>query len=1031
MTHSYGRRKVAWGRMLLLLSLSLAILLPALTQAAETTPEYGIRDKTPQLKAFTGATIVVSPNEAYQNGILLIDRGRVVAVGKNVQIPTSATVIELPGYWIYPGFVDPVTNYGVEKPTRSRNRHRAPQYEAGRAGGDAWNDAIHSELDWVSQFKPDEKEAEQFIKQGITVVQSARLDGIFRGRSFVTTLRDALPNDVILLPHGEQFMSFDKGSSKQDYPSSLMGAIAMIRQMFLDVDWYATAHAAYRLNPDQKMPEFNAAIEALANVKQEQLLFEPGDLMSLFRADRIAKEFGLDFAYVGDGKEYVRPGLVKATGAYLVLPVNYPEAPDVGTLEDQLDVTLSELRHWERAPSDAAVMAQNGIPFAFTTHKLRVKSEFLPNVRKAIEYGLPEETALAALTIVPAKICAIDNEVGTLREGKLADFLVTDKDIFDNDATIYSVWIQGQEKVLKQMQKVDLRGIYDLSFDNQTAELTLKGKKEKPSGECKIGEKSAKLSNVSVDDNKLEFNFAPDTLGLEGVLRFSGRLEDGKLSGQYITSTGDMLSWSAFKKGDYVPEPDSTKKAGRKEPEFESRVTFPNKAYGVESQPQGQDVLIKNATVWTSEDDGILANTDILIKDGKFAAIGRGLVAPADVKVIDGSGKQVTAGIIDKHSHLAIAGDVNEGTEAITSEARIGDVVDPEDINIYRQLTGGVTSSYLLHGSANPIGATTQPVKLRWGSDSEELKMRQAPPGIKFALGENVKQSNWGDQYRARYPQSRTGVEALIRDAFQAAKEYDEAWQHYRALSSKEKAKTIPPRRDLELDPLVEVLHSQRFIACHAYVQSEMLMLIRLAESFGFMVRTFEHGLEAYKIAPELAAKDVGVSSFSDWWAYKFEVYDAIPQQPGLLNQKGALVSIKSDDVDIARRLNQEAAKSVMYTDMSQEDALKMVTINPARQLMIDDHVGSIKVGKDADFVIWNGNPLSIHSKPLQTWIEGRKYFDIDADRLMHDDNVAEKNALVQKILKESSKKKAGDRHGGRGGPDSGWVPPGEGRDSK
>lgn len=1029
MTNSYGRRCVAEGRTFLLLLLGLAVCLPALIQAAETTPEYGIRDKTPQLKAFTGATIVASPDEIYEKGTLLIDGGRVVTVGRNVQIPSSATVIELPGYWIYPGFIDPVTNYGIEKPTRSRNWQRAPQYEAERSGGDAWNDAIHSEIDWVGEFKADEKEAEQFIKQGFTVVQSARLDGVFRGRSFVATLRDALPNDVILLPHGEQFMSFDKGSSTQDYPSSLMGAIAMIRQMFLDVDWYAKAHAAYKLNPDQKMPEFNAAIEALANVEQEKLLFEPGDLMSLLRADRIAKEFRLTFAYVGDGKEYVRPDLVKATGAYLILPVNYPESPNVGTLEDQLDVTLAELRHWERAPADAAAMAENEIPFAFTTHKLKEYSDFLPNVRKAVEYGLPKGTALAALTTIPAEICAVDDEVGTLQKGKLADFFVADKDIFDDGATIYSVWIQGQEKVLKPMQKVDLRGNYDLSFDSQTAQLTLKGRKDKPSGQCKIGEKTTKLAGVTVDDNKLEFSFTPDTLDLRGILRFSGRLADGKLSGQYMTSTGDLLNWSAVKRSVYVPEPDTVKKEERKVPEFVSQVTFPNKAYGVTSQPAQEDVLIKNATVWTSEDAGILENADVLIQNGKIAAIGSGLTAPADVTVIDASGKQVTAGIIDKHSHLAIAGDVNEGTEAISSEARIGDVVDPEDINIYRQLTGGVTSSYLLHGSANPIGATTQPVKLRWGSDSEGLKMKWAPTGIKFALGENVKQSNWGAQYRTRYPQSRTGVEALIRDAFQAAKEYDATWQHFRAMSSKDRAKVIPPRRDLELDPLVEVLHSQRFIACHAYVQSEMLMLIRMAESFGFMVRTFEHGLEAYKIAPELAAKDVGISSFADWWAYKFEVYDAIPQQPGLLNQKGVLVSIKSDDVDIARRLNQEAAKSVMYTDMSQEDALKMVTINPARQLMVDDRIGSIKVGKDADFVIWNGNPLSIHSKPLQTWIEGRKYFDIDADRRMYDDNVAEKNDLVQKVLKELAAKKPGGRHEGRGGPDSGWVPPEEGRE--
>ena len=422
--------------------------------------------------------------------------------------------------------------------------------------------------------------------------------------------------------------------------------------------------------------------------------------------------------------------------------------------------------------------------------------------------------------------------------------------------------------------------------------------------------------------------------------------------------------------------------------------------------------MIKNATVWTVEDEGILENTDVLVIDGKFSLIGTNLTAPKGVLVIDAGGRHLTPGMVDEHSHIAISQGVNEGSHAITAEVRIGDVVTSDHIGIYRALAGGTTTAQLLHGSANPIGGQAQVIKMRWGSPPEEMKFRAAPPSIKFALGENVKQSNWGSSFRSRYPQSRMGVETIMKDGFIAARENEAAWATYNALGRRQRERTIPPRRDLQLETLTEIMNSERFVHCHSYVQSEILMLMRLAESFGFRIGTFTHILEGYKVASEMAAHGAGGSTFSDWWAYKFEVYDAIPYNTCIMNERGVITSINSDSQDLIRRLNTEAAKSVQYCGMSQEEAIKLATINPAKQLKIDDRIGSIKVGKDADFVIWTDNPLSLYARVDQSWVDGTKHFDRETDARLRTEIAEERRALVQKALKsKKSKKDKGGKH--------------------
>jgi imidazolonepropionase-like amidohydrolase len=404
-------------------------------------------------------------------------------------------------------------------------------------------------------------------------------------------------------------------------------------------------------------------------------------------------------------------------------------------------------------------------------------------------------------------------------------------------------------------------------------------------------------------------------------------------------------------------------------------------------------LLIKNATLWTSAAAGVVEQGDLLIRDGKIAAVGKAVTAPANAVVIDAAGKHVTPGIIDAHSHTAVNGGVNEPSSSITAEVRIGDVIDATDVSIYRQLAGGVTAANVLHGSANTIGGQNQVIKMRWGRDADALKFENAMPGIKFALGENVKQSNW-ENANSRYPQTRMGVEQIIRDGFQAAREY----QRKRAAWAANKT-GAEPRRDLQLDTLVEILDKKRVIHVHSYRADEILMFTKLAKEFGFTVATFQHVLEGYKVADAIRSIGAGGSSFSDWWAYKMEVYDAIPFNGALMHRAGVVTSFNSDSDELARRLNTEAAKAVKYGGLSEAEALNFVTINPARQLRIDNRVGSLEVGKDADFVIWSAHPLSTAARAEQTWIDGARYFDRTTDATLREEARRERERLVAKAL--------------------------------
>ncbi len=439
-------------------------------------------------------------------------------------------------------------------------------------------------------------------------------------------------------------------------------------------------------------------------------------------------------------------------------------------------------------------------------------------------------------------------------------------------------------------------------------------------------------------------------------------------------------------------------------------------------------ILIKDATILTVS-HGTIEHGSILIKDGKIAEVGKSVKAPSDAQVFDAAGQYVMPGIIDCHSHIAIDGSVNEGSISVSSMANTADVLNPDDIDIYRDLAGGVTVANILHGSANPIGGQTIVIKLRWGQPASKLPFEGAVPGIKFALGENPKRSGFSIPGQPkRYPATRMGVEETIRTAFAEARDYKKSWDDYDKKVAAGDKDAVAPRRNLQLDPLVEVLEGKRYVHAHCYREDEILMLLRVAKEFGFKVRTLQHVLEGYKVADEIAASGAGGSTFSDWWAYKVEAYDAIPYNAALMTRRGVIVSVNSDDAEEATHLNQEAAKSMKYGGLTHDEALKLVTINPAIQLGIDKRVGTIDVGKDADLVIYNHDPLSAYAVVQKTLIDGRVYFDRQRDIAARPALEKEKKDLMEKEKKADEKKagekKPGDKKPGEEKPQEKPKPP-------
>ncbi len=992
----------------------LAGLVSSAGWAQTTFPRNGVFDERPGVYAFTHATLVVDPQTTLDDATLLIRNGVIEAVGKDVKLPVGAVVTDLKGKRIYPALVDLESDYGMPEQVRGAAGGRGfggvPQYESNKKGAYYWNQAIQPETDAAMLFKADTKKADEMRKLGFGTVLAHNHDGIARGSGALVALADDRENSVLLRNNASAHFSFTKGSSGQAYPNSPMGAVALLRQAMYDADWYKKGGSK---------EQANMSLAALNRLQGLPTIFESGDKSTILRADKIGDEFGVQYIIKTNGDEYQRLDEVKASGASLIVPVNFPVAYDVEDAWDADNVSMAELKHWEMAPANAGMLAGAGVPFALTSAGLRAKTDFWPNVRKAIEYGLSEQKALEALTTTPAKLIKADDQVGTLAKGKVASFIITNGNLFSPDVVIYENWVQGKQYVFVDKNAPDLRGVWKLTVGAQTnLKLTISGKSpEKPDYALVADTLKLAAPKVAISNDVVSIQTALDKKPGTGMTRLTGYVTGMTMQGEGETPAGQLVKWSATRTGD-VPASTSvvsttsvatgpvsttttivrTDTARAKKPEL-GPMLYPFTGLGNLQKPKPQTMMIRNATVWTNEKDGILQNADVFVTNGKIAKIGKNLPVPADVAVFDGTGKHLTNGIIDEHSHIALFS-INEGAQSSSAEVRMADVVNADDANIYRQLAGGVTSAQLLHGSANAIGGQSALVKLKWGEGPAGLLIPGADGFIKFALGENVKQSNYPNpNVLTRFPQSRMGVEQVFVDHFTRAREYAEGWAKYNALNAKDKAAAVAPRRDIELDAIAEILAKKRFITCHSYVQSEINMLMHVADSLGFKVNTFTHILEGYKMADKMAKHGIGGSTFSDWWAYKAEVHDAIPYNAALMAKEGVVVSINSDDAEMARRLNQEAAKTVEYGGVSEEDAWKMVTLNPAKLLHLDSHMGSIAVGKDADLVLWNAHPLAIYARPEITMIDGAIYFSLKDEETKRVAMQKERARLIQKSM--------------------------------
>ncbi len=1021
------------------------VLTGSIAAQQRTAPAFGLHENTPRVHAFTGANVIVAPGITLEGGTVIIRDGIIEAVGEAPAVPADARVWALEGRTIYAGFIDAMTEVGLPEgmtsPSAGRGEGGGAQAAAsGQAASDGaryWNAHVRPENDVAAALVLGNDTTEELRELGFTTALSVPRRGVLRGQSALLSLADSTePREIIVSPRVALHAGFQTGgmrgagpSVESDYPSSMMGVIALLRQALYDAQWYEAAQVYYADEPTVERPAANRSLEALLAVinAEQPLFYHADDELDYQRALNIRDEFNLDVVLVGNGYEYRMRELLAASGVGTVIPLDFPDAPRVDTPDRALGVSLEQLQHWEFAPSNAAFLNEAGVPFAFTTDGLgNPGNEFWANLRSAVERGLDEDAALAALTTAPAEFVGAGETLGTIETGKIANLVVADGNLFavDSEAEVELMVIDGMPYELNAFDRFDPEGLWRATWPGGSGDWELSGDPER--------------LTLTVDEEEYQGRAEGDELillpsaevfgGDQALARLSAYHNDGTVEGIAELPSGDTFIWSAVRIGDLPEEPEEEEEEAEQEdpddpgesdePDIPPLVwsQYPAGAYGAtEPPPQADSLLISGATIWTSGPQGRIDNGDLLIRGGRIEALGRDLEAPRDAIVMDAAGKHVTAGLIDAHSHTAISRGANESGSAVTVEVRIADVLNPTDVSIYRQIAGGLTTALLLHGSANPMGGQGQVVKLRWGDNADGLKFDGAAPVVKFALGENVKQSNWGDEYTDRYPQTRMGVEQIIRDTFLAAARYGREMD--------QAGRRGPPvRRNLRLDAALEILNGRRLVHVHSYRQDEILAFIRVAQDFDLDVAAFQHVLEGYKVADAIAELGAGGSTFSDWWAYKFEVYDAIPYNGALMHRAGVVTSFNSDSSELARRLNTEAAKAVKYGGLSEEEALEFVTINPARQLRIDDRVGSLEPAKDADFVIWSGHPLSSFSRAEQTWIEGRKYFDVELDAEMRRQIAAERSRLIQKALATrlnggGESDEGGGARGGRGGP--------------
>ncbi|TAK59389.1 MAG: hypothetical protein EPO24_07905, partial [Bacteroidetes bacterium] len=604
----------------------MALVVCAGVLLAQTEPPVGIRQNTPSVHAFTNAKIVIAPGKTIEKGTMVIRDGIITEVGENVTIPQDARLWDMSGMTMYPGLIDSYSDVGVPKkpePTRGGGeqeggQRRQPQ-EPEQRGSKYWNSMVFSVLNADELFNVDAKAEEKLRGMGFTTALIVPQKGIFRGTSALFNLGDGKANDLLVKSHVAQQLAFES-SSGDEYPNSLMGSIAQIRQTLLDAQWHRDAWAAATKYPTEPRPEYISDLSALEEViaRKQPVMFETGDELAILRAQAIAKEFNLNYMVRGNGYEYRRLEAVKQTGAPIILPINFPETPAVKTSEDAIGVTLQELRHWDEAPENPKRLQEAGVQFALTTSTLKDVGSFSANVRKAVERGLSADAALAALTTTPAKLFGVEKKLGTLENGKMANFFITDGELFNEKTKVYETWVDGKRYEVKAKVEYDVRGTWQAVLQHAPIDsltMIVKGEADKPSGTAKAKGKDTKFSNLSISGRMFAGSFNGDSLGMKGVVRLSGTASGEMMTGTGELSDGTMFKWTATRTEPFKQEPDTSKPKPLQMASFPP--VYPYGEFGRATLPiQPDKLLVQGATIWTSADQGILTNADLYIEKG-------------------------------------------------------------------------------------------------------------------------------------------------------------------------------------------------------------------------------------------------------------------------------------------------------------------------------------------------------------------------------------------------------------------------------
>lgn len=976
---------------------------------SELRPDY-----RPVAYAVVGGKVFLGTGKSVEPGTIIIRNGVIESVGKtaDVIIPADAETIDAKGMVVYPGFVDLYTTLGVPAGvTRSKTGpgRTVPysDFAMPRTPIDNRN-GITPEFDVASVFELADTTAEERRKLGFTDILAAPGGAIAAGQSALVSLSGLPRREAVLkspvglhiqlaspagLSFGESrdclddllYLNADQAAAPTPeeqmearrramraagYPLSLMGVIAHLRQAMLDAE-YDHALKEYSAKNGGPRSAFDPAFDALyaARTKAFPTFWEANTRDEIHRALDLSAEFGTKPIIVG-GREAAKVAeRLKAESVPVILRIDFPEEPKAPSEADYRkrdaegrDIALKVLNDraakWKDRVATAAALQKAGVPFAFASDGLAKADTFHAQVKKVIDAGLPAEAAVEAVTKTASEIAGVEKSLGTIEKGKLGHLVLM--------TAAY-----GDEKSKPRYVLAD-----GLKFD-----LEKNAAAAKKAGEGKDGKEGKGKDDATKTRKKSEEDVATKP---EAAKKVEGekKNEAEKPGVPMPTAKDDPKTVTpkaeAAVEKTKAAEPVAPAKAAQDTPAKPAQETvapFVDLASELEADrvpriKTGGNVLIKDVTILTGAKEGTIPKGSILVKDGKIAAIAAELEAPAGVTVIDGTGLVAMPGIIDTHSHMAIQGGVNEMTLSIVPEVRVADVVDGEDPTIYNALGGGTTTARLLHGSANTIGGQDVLIKLRYGLSGRELLLKdeKRPQGVKFALGENVTRS------RGRFPNTRMGVEAVIERAFLEGKAYNAAKKAHEDAVAKGEP-TPPFRRDLRLEALGRILDGTIKIHSHCYRSDEILMLLGVAERFGVRVRSLQHVLEGYKIASEIAAHGASASTFSDWWAYKIEAFDAIPFNAALMTDAGVSVCIKSDSEELVRHLYLEAAKMVRYGGVGEAQALAMVTLNPAKELGIDHRVGTLEVGKDADIALFNGHPFDTFSRCQITLVDGEVRF--------------------------------------------------------